>query len=261
MHRPLRRGTEGKAAGKREAAGFVCMICKTRAELPPEYGCKKCGASKPIGEMVLVHRRRTHDFLLRPRCKKCHNTREKGHRREWKRKYLQRWRKNNAEVNESYWRLRQAELRPELNARSYRRFRKNHAAILIQGRMRRQARMRVSVAEAKELLRKYGRCYPTRWGLTAAGIAECERIRSRFRSARRSGKKVSQPRPVEIRMMVYADGTLCDPGDREASFVIKPRLQKQPYQLAAKRLKKFHIQRRILTPVINSVQPETRPAA
>ena len=48
------------------------MICKTRAELPEEYGCRQCGDTKPIKQMVLVHRKRTQDFLLRPRCKKCH---------------------------------------------------------------------------------------------------------------------------------------------------------------------------------------------
>jgi hypothetical protein len=53
------------------------MICKTRAELPAEYGCLLCETTKLIDEMVLVHRRRTHDFLLRPRCKTCHNKRER----------------------------------------------------------------------------------------------------------------------------------------------------------------------------------------
>lgn len=100
------------------------MISKTRAELPPEYGCRVCGATKPIGEMVLVHRRRTRDFMLRPRCKLCHNAREKGHRREYKRKYLRRWRKENPEVNESYWKPKLAERRPIVNERARQRIKK-----------------------------------------------------------------------------------------------------------------------------------------
>jgi hypothetical protein len=222
------------------------MICKTRAELPAEYGCRLCGATKPLDKMVLVHRRRTHDFLLRPRCKLCHNASEKGHRREYKRKYLRRWRKDNSEINESYWRQAQAANRPQLNARCYARFRKNHAAILIQGRMRRQTGTPVSLAEAKELLRRYGRCYPTRYGLTQKGLRECERIRSRLRAAARAGKKVTMPRNVEIRMMVYADGTgEADSveGQEPERFVIPPRLQKQPYQRAARRLRAWHRQR------------------
>lgn len=224
------------------------MICKTLAELPPEYGCRKCGAVKPIEQMILIRRRRTHDFLLRPRCKDCYNVREKGHRREWKRKYLRRWRKDNAELNESYWRQRNAAKRVELNARAYKRFRKNHAAILIQGRMRRQAGMRVSLAEAKRLLRKYGRCYPTRAGLTPRGLRECERIRSRFRSAQRSGKTVKIPRPIDIRMMVYADGREpADPAEAAApdAFVIEPRLQAMPYRSASKQLSDWHRRKKL----------------
>lgn len=129
-----------------------------------------------------------------------------------------------------------------VNIRAYKRFRRNHAAILIQGRMRRQVGMCVSLAEARQLLRKYGRCYPTRWGLTEKGLRECERIRSRFRSAQRSGKKVTIPRPVEIRMMVYADGCEADPLECQApdKFVVEPRLQKQPYQRAAQSLRAWH---------------------
>ena len=111
------------------------MIVDSFSDLPEEYGCNVCGATKPIGEMVVVQLRQRKKVMVRRRCKKCNNARERGHRREYKTKYLRRWRKNNAELNESYWRQSQADKRVELNARAYTRFRKNHAAILIQGRM------------------------------------------------------------------------------------------------------------------------------
>lgn len=219
------------------------MIVDHFTELPEQYGCAKCGDTKPIGEMVVVRLKTRNKIMLRPRCKKCNNERERGHRREWKRKYLRRWRRDNAELNESYWRGRD---RVTQNAYAYKHFRKNHAAVLIQGRMRRQTGMCISLAEARKLLRKYGRCYPTRWGLTPRGLRECERIRSRFRLARKSGKKVEMPRPVEIRMMVYADGCEADPaeGSGPDNFVIAPRLQKQPYQRAAQTLRRWHSEQR-----------------
>lgn len=220
------------------------MIVERYSELPEEYRCASCGDTKPLPEMVVVRLKTRHKILLRPRCKKCHNQRERGHRREYKRKYLRRWRRDNAEINESYWRGRD---RAAQNAYARVHFRKNHAAILIQGRLRRQAEMRVSLTEAKKLLRKYGRCYPTRWGLTPKGLRECERIRSRFRSARRSGQhKIDIPRPVEIRMMVYADGSEADraEGSGPDNFVIEPRLQKQPYQSASRQLRTWHVERR-----------------
>lgn len=196
------------------------MICQTRAELPEEFGCKKCGRTKALEEMVLVRRRRTHDYLLRPRCKKCHNTRERGHRREYKTKYLRRWRRDNAEINESYWRQAMAANRTALKLRARVRFARHHQAILIQSRLRRK-RIKVSLREADRLYRKYGRCYPTRFGLTAWGLRECERIRS----AERRLPKHQRHRNVEIRMMMYEDG-----------HFKKPSHQKPPYQVAARRL-------------------------
>jgi hypothetical protein len=231
----------------RQGWSEVRVICKRRADLPAEYGCRQCGATKPIKKMVLVRRRKTRDYLLRPRCKDCHNENEKGHRREYKTKYLRRWRENNAEVNESYWRGRD---RAASNATSYKHFTKNHAAILIQGRLHR-AGVQVSLREARSLLRQYGRCYPTSFGLTEKGKRECERIRSRFRNARyqarkRGMKEPPAPRPIEIRMMVYADGRpdhgRPDPAEAAApdAFVIPPRLQPVPFRVASKRLKEWH---------------------
>jgi hypothetical protein len=206
------------------------MRLKSLAELPKEHTCRKCGATKPIDEMVLIRNKRTHDFLLRSRCKACQNEHERGHRREWKTKYLRRWRRWNSELNESYWRQRSRDKRPELNARAMTRFLQNHDAILIQGRLRRTAGMHVTLAEATELCRKYGRCYPHRAGLTPKGLREAERIRSR---SRLRGKPL---RAVEARMMVYEDGE---------NFVIKPRLQKLPhhYRVAASRLHRWQVRR------------------
>jgi hypothetical protein len=208
------------------------MIVDHLSELPAEYECVICGASKPVGDMLVVRLRTRKKFLLRPRCKKCNNERERGHRREWKRKYLRRWRRDNAALNESYWRGRD---RLVQNAISYSHFRRNHDAILIQGRLRRQLGAKVTLAEARELLRKHGCCYPTRYGLTPKGLRECERIRSRLRSARRSGQKVKMPKPVEIRMMVYDEG---------GHLRIKPRLQDRPYQRAARQLESWHAEQR-----------------
>lgn len=200
---------------------------QSMSELPEKGHCLKCDSDKPIAEMIVVRLRGSRLIYLRPRCKACHNERERGHRREWKRNYLRRWRRWNAELNESYWRQRNAEKRTELSAAAYQRFRKDHAALLVQGRLRRRLGMRVPLEEAKQLVETYGVCYPTRYGLTELGLRECERIRS---SMRRIGKHLD---PVEIRMMVYADG-----------HYEKPRRQKMPYQHASRQLQRWHEKQR-----------------
>jgi hypothetical protein len=189
-------------------------------QLPPEYGCKLCGLTKPLAEMIVVHVRREQSYRLRPRCKACHNERERGHRREWKREYLKRWRRGNARLNRSYWDNEQA--RENNRIRAGERFREKHDAILIQGRLRRHG-IAVSFKEAEALLAKFGRCYPTRYGLTQEGLRECERIRS---AMRRIGRRIS---PIEIRIMVYEDG-----------LYIKPNRQPRPYQRSAEKLRQWH---------------------
>lgn len=201
------------------------MRVQTRGELPETYRCRLCGAEKPILEMVLVRTQGL--FLLRPRCKACNNTRERGHRRDYKRNYLRRWRKLNPEVNESYWREAAQRNRALTNTRAHDRFSRDHAAILIQGRLRRRLGMSISIEEARKLANKFGCCYPTRFGLTLGGLRECERIRSRMRIC---GLK---PNPVEIRMMVYEDG-----------HFQKPSRQRMPYQRSAEQLRNWHEQRR-----------------
>lgn len=192
-------------------------------ELPDEYLCRTCQAVKPIADMLIVRRRRENDYYLRPCCKSCHNERERGHRREWKRKYLQKWRKKNASLNESYWRNEKTRERCRIYA--YKRFRDKHDALLIQGRMRRHGQP-ISIAEAECLLQKFGRCYPTAFGLSAKGKRECERIRSALR--RQGVKKINM---FEIRLMVYDD---------DRSNFIKPERQKSPYKNAASKLRKWH---------------------
>lgn len=203
------------------------MKVKTLAELPEKYLCRRCSAEKPVSEMSIVRLRKEGLIYLRPRCKDCQNKFERGRRREWKRNYLRRWRRWNAELNESYWRQRNAEKREELNASHYARFQKHHAAILIQGRLRRRLRMKVSLAEAEKLVKTYGVCYPTRYGLTEFGLKECERIRSKMRNI---GKRLH---PVEIRMIVYEDG-----------HFVKPSRQKMPYKWASEQLKKWQAQQK-----------------
>jgi hypothetical protein len=198
------------------------------AELPATYSCRKCGQEKPtIPDMIVVRRRRDGKVMLRPRCKQCHNARERGHRREYKLAYLRRWRKRNAELNESYWRKESALHRERLNATARERFRRDHDAVLIQGRLRRQLGMRVPLAEARELASKYGPCYPTRLGLTPWGLREYERIRA---SLRRMHKEM---KPIEVRTMLYADG-----------HFITPRCQKTPYRAAAKKMRRWQAERR-----------------
>lgn len=203
------------------------MKVRSMAELPEKGSCLKCGNEKPVAQMIVVRLRKEGLIYLRPRCKDCHNEFERGHRREWKKNYLRRWRRWNSELNESYWRQRSSAKRSEINARAYKRFRRHHAALLIQGRLRRRLGMKVTLAEAKRLAKTYGVCYPTRFGLTEWGLKECERIRSNMR---RIGKHLH---PVEIRMMVYEDGHFKE-----------PRLQQMPYHRASQQLREWHAQQR-----------------
>jgi hypothetical protein len=152
------------------------------SQLPATHTCKTCGAEKPIEQIVVIHMRKSGDYLVRALCKECQNARERGHRREWKRNYLRRWRKYNAELNESYWRDANARDRETINARARLRVAKHHHALLIQGRLRRRLGMHVTLAEAKKLLRRFGPCYPTQSGLSPKGVRAVERIRSRMRN-------------------------------------------------------------------------------
>lgn len=199
------------------------MIVSQLSDLPAEYTCKLCGETKPTVEMCVV---RTHGGLrLRPRCKKCHNERERGHRREYKRNYLRRWRRRNKALTDSYWKDNdQIRERSRIRARAY--VEKNHDVIAIRRRLSRRG-ISVTMGEAHELLATYGRCYPTRYGLTPEGLRECERIRS---SQRRRGAK-RKLTALEIRLMVYEDG-----------LFIKPSRQPVPYKAAARNMSRWQRQ-------------------
>lgn len=207
------------------------MMYDRMDQMPKTGLCRKCMEEKPIKEMIVVRHKKQKKFSLRCRCKKCHNEKERGYRREYKTKYLRRWRKNNPELTESYWKDHQAENRPIMAERARKRIEKYHYAILIQGRMKRRLGTSITVHEAQELLRTFGPCYPTRFGLTPSGLRECERIRS----AQRRLPAGKRDKPVEIRMMVYADSK---------HHFIKPRLQKPPYQTAAQRLSQWQSDRK-----------------
>lgn len=181
--------------------------------------------------MIVIFNRGTKTYYVRPRCKECHNAAEQGYRREYKREYLRKWRQKNRQLNDSYWKDNPT-VRERCRINAARRLAKDHDAILIQGRMSRKG-MNVSIEEAKELLKKYGRCYPTLYGLTDKGRKECERIRARLRKRARR-----VPPSFMIRLMVYEDD------DGEYKFVLRPELQPQPYQIAAQRLKNYHERRR-----------------
>ncbi len=181
--------------------------------------------------MIVVFKRKEKQFLLRPRCKDCHNKRERKNRREYKREYLRKWRSENSELNRSYWKDNPV-YREKFRVNAYKRFIKNHETILIQGRFARRGRS-ITLYQAKELLKIFGRCYPTRQGLTSLGLKECERIRSRFRI---KGEK--PPSNFDIRLEVYEN----DRGHYE--YVIRPEDQPEPYKTASETLRRWHRDRR-----------------
>jgi hypothetical protein len=222
--------------GKDERAGAVFIPrkdqppVKTKAatleELPEEYFCKLCGHTKPLKEMVVVFIKSEQVYRLRALCKNCHNTRERGHRREWKRDYLRRWRENNSERNTSYWKDN-PKVREQSRVNAERRNMKHHDALRIQSRLKTRGVI-TTLQEAETLLKRFGNCYPTRFGLTKEGLRECERIRS---LSRKPGAK--RLTPIEIRISVYEKG-----------MFIKPCDQPRAYQKAAQRLSELQQKRR-----------------
>jgi hypothetical protein len=199
------------------------MRVKSREALPVEHACLKCKKTKPLAEIIVVREKKTGHFLVRARCKECHNKKECGHRREYKTRYLRRWRKHNADLNESYWRQYNAENREHLTSLAYERFQRHHEAILIQGRLHRRG-IKVSIQEARDLYKRFGQCYPTRYGLTPTGLREAERIRS----SQRRLPKAKRFSNLEIRMLLYEDG-----------YFITPKRQIRPYLKSAAKLKAF----------------------
>lgn len=220
--------------------GFTATAVRKAArfeDLPSSILCMECRTEKPIVEMIVVRVRKEQVYRVRPRCKKCHNERERGHRREWKRDYLRRWRRENRRLNDSYWKDN-ARVREQNRLNAARRIADPdyRDALAIQRRLRNRD-IRVSIDEARQLLEKYGRCYPSRFGLTAAGIRECERIRSRLRYRHsRSGRRM--PSGFDIRIMVY------EQSEDEPGLIIRPELQPVPYQTASKNLKRMHENRK-----------------
>ena len=197
-------------------AATVLTRAATREALPHQYGCNICGKIKPLDEMVVVFSRRDKEYRLRPRCKECHNERERGHRREWKREYLKRWRTRNAEKVKSYWKDK-----PDYKERARRSsnlyVERHKDALAIRRRLKGKG-VEVSVAAAEELLKKFGPAYPTRFGLTTEGQRRCERIRHTQRIAGREGRRSC----FEIRVQVYNEG-----------LFIEPSRQERPYQKKA----------------------------
>ncbi len=195
--------------------------------------CNRCGETKPREAMIIQHRRDQSGnyYYFRPICKECHNARERGHRRDYKTRYLQRWRQQNASLNESYWKGND-DVREAARLRAAARTREEKEAIAIQRRLRKRGDS-VTIAEARELLEKYGRCYPTRYGLTQKGLDRCEQIRSRLRArSAKSGRRVLSS--FQIRIMVYEES------EEEPSLVIAPWEQPIPYEKAAERLRQYH---------------------
>lgn len=216
-------------------------------QLPVERECNRCGLTKPRSEMIIQHRREKDGstyYYFRPLCKACNNVAERGHRRDYKRKYLQNWRRQNAALNESYWKDNDATREAaKLRARDFSQEQKD--AIAIQRRLRKRGEF-VTIAEARELLTKFGRCYPTRFGLSKAGLKRCEQIRSRLRQ--RSAKKAGSfgyrmMSSFEIRMMVYEEA------EEEIHFLVPPEKQPIPYKKAARNLKRYWQKKRAIEAV------------
>ena len=212
--------------GYKEWVGWTAKASNKAArvdELPLEFKCNACGLVKPRESIIITFIKAEKFYYLRPRCKDCNNERERGHRRDWKRKYLQAWRKRNKQLNDSYWKGSER-VREQSRMRAAKLWQEKHAAILIQGRLNRHGH-RVTLKEAEALFERFGCCYPTRFGLTPTGLRECERIRSRMRK----NKNRLRLSALDIRIMVYEDG-----------LFITPKKQRQPYQAAAKRLRDWH---------------------
>ncbi len=202
------------------------MKVKTLKELPENHCCKACGEIKPLAMMVVIYHKREQYYYVRPRCKDCHNAHEQGHRREWKRAYLQKWRRKNAALTRSYWDNPEVKEQVGKNAKEF--WQKNRAALLIKGRLQRRGEP-CTIAEAREYLQSYGPNYPTIHGLTATGRKEVERIRSTMR--RSSGKILST---FEIRLMVYEDGL------EDTGMIVKASAQKFPYKKSSQKLSAWH---------------------
>lgn len=209
------------------------MKAKFIKDLPAGRICNRCNTEKPRDEMIVQHRTDNGGyFYMRPICKKCHNARERGHRRDYKRKYLENWRKENRAIDKS---CRQTDdYREKAAKRSYRYFKENHAAILIKKRLAYRD-IEITLDEAKELLERFGPCYPTPQGLTKAGLRECERIRSRLRV--RNVDRRRRQTSVEIRMMVY---------EEDKRFVIPPDQQEMPYKSRSERMKQHFRNKRVM---------------
>jgi len=189
------------------------------ADLPTEGFCLLCEITKPTVEMVVAHLRKQKLYRMRPRCKDCHNKRERGHRREYKRNYQRRWRADNKKLEQSYWQ-NDPERKKKNRTTMAARVDKLHYAILIQSRLRRRLNLKTSTAEAEALLKRFGPCYPSRFGLTPEGLRAVERLRATMRREKKGHKA------VELRIVVYEQG-----------LFIEPDQQPLPYQNAAQKLR------------------------
>jgi hypothetical protein len=206
------------------------MRAKLFSDLPAVAHCNKCDKDKPLAEMIVFRLASDGLYHLRKKCKECASAYNRTFQ-EWRREYLRKWRKENPELNRSYWD------NPEVKERSLQYTRKfntiNREAILIKNRLRRHGQP-CTIAEAREYLKKYGPNFPTIHGLTSAGKREVQRIRSAYR---RAGRQITA---FEIRLMVYEDSA------EEPRLLKKPSTQKFPYKTSAHRLRTWHQQQRRL---------------
>lgn len=202
-------------------------------DLPKEWSCKVCTKQKPLAEMMVTFNRKGKWYRTKPRCKDCHNEKERGNRREYKRKYLKRWIAGHRKTLKSY---RQKPAAMALNLkRSQKFFDDNAEAIRIQKRLRTHG-FKCDLSQAREYLETFGPCYPTRYGLSKSGMRECERIRGKQRYNRNLKLKL---RGIDIRIMVYEDAVADD-----KSLMIAPDKQPRPYQSRSRGLSAWHQKQR-----------------
>ena len=193
------------------------MRVASYAELPEKYSCRYCNTEKPVAEMVVI--RCKGKIYVRPLCRKCRPMRGNVERRkENQAAYLRQWRKANPELTREYGRKVPREVSRE---NGYSQWDKNRAAYLIKIRLRRGG-FKVTLEEARQLLKRFGPCYPLVAGLSTAGKRELLRIQKRLG---RSGNSLPG---IQVRMMIYEDDE-AGMGSEHSKLVIRPCLQGSGY--------------------------------
>ncbi len=143
------------------------------SDLPNSGHCRRCGQDKPLAEME-VARRRTKIMLLY-RCRSCGNEQRRGKHntaaaREWRRRNRQSARDAARKYKESH---------REQCALAYRRYWGASLPALRVLRRMESRKINCTMAQARELLDRFGPAYPMFRGLTRAGQLAVRSIQHR----------------------------------------------------------------------------------